>query len=249
MSIAGQALMTTVRDLLTPLVPEPDLHRHFARLMGTKGHAPAQELLREVFGRLPRPDGNFVRDFQTTGFDARIWELYVYAVGLFNGFTVLRPEDSPYFLFERDGLRAWIECVTANPSTTRPPAIPVPGSGDEAVCATTRTRYRSGSEAPSIPSSGQCHRTGTFPTSPVNRSFSQSLTSAIQVGSARTRSDCPLSLRPGCSRDFSTWTAAGNRLPAFRGTRRLEDHPCRLFQPAWRRTRERSVLQLRRNAS
>ena len=120
-------------ELLTPIVEDSALHRHFRSLITGSGHIPAQEMLSEVFRRFPSPDGNLIRDFQTAGFDARIWELYVAAVGLCTGFDVQRPHDRPDFLFERHGVRAWIECVTANPSQIRPDQVPKPGDGEEAV--------------------------------------------------------------------------------------------------------------------
>ncbi len=77
-------------------------------------------MLRRIWDAFPNPDPHFVREFQTAHFDARLWELYVFAVGHFTGFTVTQPHSSPDFLFERAGFEdVWIEAVTANPSETR----------------------------------------------------------------------------------------------------------------------------------
>jgi hypothetical protein len=124
--------VSTGPDLLTP-VEEAALHPNFKILAANAGYAPAREMLREVFARFPNPDGNVIRDFQTAGFDARIWELYVYAVGIHTGFDVQRPYEQPDFLFQRDGIRAWIEAVTANPSQTRGSEVPVKGASEEDV--------------------------------------------------------------------------------------------------------------------
>jgi hypothetical protein len=123
--------VSTGHDLLTPVVEEAALHSNFKILSTSAGYAPARETLREVFARFPSPDGNFIRDFQTAGFDARIWELYVYAVGIHTGFYVQRPHERPDFLFQRDGIRVWIEAVTANPSQTHDSEVPGKGASEE----------------------------------------------------------------------------------------------------------------------
>jgi hypothetical protein len=120
-------------DLLTPVVGETALHPYFKALTTAAGHAPARDMLREVFAQFPNPDGNFVRDFQTAGFDARIWELYLFAVGAYTGFDVQRPHEQPDFLFQRDGMRVWIEATTANPSQTGPNEIPGEGATEEEI--------------------------------------------------------------------------------------------------------------------
>jgi hypothetical protein len=105
-------------DLLTPLpgLSRDLLHRSFVSLIEADVYKPARELLREVWRQLPNPDEHFIREFQTTGFDARIWELIIGSVGLFGPYTLSRPEVAPDFLFEKDGHRAWIEVTTAGKS-------------------------------------------------------------------------------------------------------------------------------------
>ena len=107
-------------DLFAPILPSSELHRSFRILATSRHHEPARDMLREVWQALPHPDRNFIREFQTAHFDARIWELYVFAVGHFGPFTVTQPHESPDLLFERDGFPGvWVEAVTANPSETR----------------------------------------------------------------------------------------------------------------------------------
>lgn len=42
-------------------------------------------------------DGNFVEQFQTTGFDARVWELYLFATLSEVGYVIDRPHPAPDF--------------------------------------------------------------------------------------------------------------------------------------------------------
>ncbi|MEP4196147.1 MAG: hypothetical protein ABJL99_11005 [Aliishimia sp.] len=61
------------------------------------------------------PDGNFVQQFQTHGFDARTFELYLHALFMESDHTLDRNYDRPDFLISRDGLTVAVEAVTANP--------------------------------------------------------------------------------------------------------------------------------------
>jgi hypothetical protein len=112
-------------DLLTPLpdIPENVQHWAFKLLIAEEKYAPARDMLREVWSAFPNPDEHFIREFQTTGFDARVWELVVAAMGQFGPYNVSRPYDAPDFHFERDGLGVWIEATTANPSAKPPQQI------------------------------------------------------------------------------------------------------------------------------
>ncbi|MGB2678505.1 MAG: hypothetical protein WAN12_15590 [Candidatus Acidiferrum sp.] len=103
-------------DLFTPIAPAEKIHKSFEYVRTSESHQASRVLLQKIFDSLPGPDGNFVLDFQTTGFDARIWELYLSA--LFNnlGIRVSRPNDRPDFLLEHNGTKVWVEATTANPA-------------------------------------------------------------------------------------------------------------------------------------
>lgn len=62
------------------------------------------------------PDGNFVEQFQTTGFDARIWELYLFAVLAELRYGVDRTHRAPDFLCSGLLGRFFIEATTVNPT-------------------------------------------------------------------------------------------------------------------------------------
>ena len=109
-------------ELFKPIAPAEKLNRSFKYVCEAPSHAASRSLLQEVFALLPDPDGNFVLDFQTTGFDARIWELYLSALFFNVGLALSRPNDRPDFLVERDGTKVWIEATTANP--TQESAVP-----------------------------------------------------------------------------------------------------------------------------
>lgn len=68
-------------------------------------------------------DGNFVEQFQTTAFDARLWELYLYGYFREEAFIIERPNPAPDFLLQSGTQKIFIEAVTVNPS----PGDPIPG--------------------------------------------------------------------------------------------------------------------------
>ena len=79
--------------MFNPIVPEERLNRLFRIVAGSRQHVPARQELQATFDRLPKPDGNFIKDFQTTGFSARIWELVFAAYAGSIGAVVAQPHE------------------------------------------------------------------------------------------------------------------------------------------------------------
>ncbi len=75
-------------------------------------------MLEDVFKTFKDPDGNFVEQFQTTGFDTRFFELYLHAYFSRSGYTIDRSFPNPDFLVELGGVRAGVEATTVNASTS-----------------------------------------------------------------------------------------------------------------------------------
>ena len=103
-------------DLFSPTRPAPLLHPSFVALASTAKYASTRKLMNDAFARLSDKDGNFVEQFQTTGFDARTFELYVGELLLSEGFQTLGDAPQPDFLMVRDGFRLAVECTTVNPT-------------------------------------------------------------------------------------------------------------------------------------
>ena len=57
-------------------------------------------MLEDVFDSFEDPDGNFKEQFQTTGFDSRFFELYLYSYFSRSGFSVDRSHPYPDFIVE-----------------------------------------------------------------------------------------------------------------------------------------------------
>lgn len=117
-------------DFLTPVVPADKLHRGFRALVDDEGFRAARRLIGEMMRWYEEADGNFIEQFQTTGFDARLWELYLYAMLVETGYAVTRPEQAPDFLAYGLGGELAIEATTVNPSQ-RPDGSLVPSQRPE----------------------------------------------------------------------------------------------------------------------
>jgi hypothetical protein len=104
------------RDLFAPVVAEEKFSPHFRHMLKYRGSAPSRGMMNEVFSSFDDVDGNVVEQFQTTGFDARVWELYLHAYFRDVGFAVMRGRPSPDFVLRRTGHALAVEAVTANPS-------------------------------------------------------------------------------------------------------------------------------------
>jgi hypothetical protein len=61
-------------------------------------------------------DGNFVEQFQTTGFNARVWELYLFAALAEANLEVTHPKPAPDFLARGLNGEFALEATTINPS-------------------------------------------------------------------------------------------------------------------------------------
>jgi hypothetical protein len=113
-------------DLFTPVLHEDALDPNFVALASTEGYSPAREVIASMMHYFHDPDGNFVEQFQTTGFDARIWELYLFAALTELGYAFDRSHSAPDFLCR--GMRGefFVEAVTVNPTTRGGHEVPPP---------------------------------------------------------------------------------------------------------------------------
>jgi hypothetical protein len=103
-------------DFFAPVGAAGRLHPLFRTLTTAEGFSPARGIIGAMMYYFQDPDGNFVEQFQTTGFDARVWELYMFAVLAELRYSVDRAYPAPDFLC--NGLLGsfFVEAVTVNPT-------------------------------------------------------------------------------------------------------------------------------------
>ncbi|MCV6545679.1 MAG: hypothetical protein OIF56_00075 [Cohaesibacter sp.] len=105
-------------DLLS-VAHSSELHEYFKITQNDPGHMPAKMAIKEIGPWLAPSDPHFVREFQTTAFDQRIWELYLWAAFRELGFDVLQPE-APDFFCSSPTASFTVEATTVSPSTSGP---------------------------------------------------------------------------------------------------------------------------------
>lgn len=116
-------------DFFKTVAPDEKLHPYFVILRGSEAHLPAREIINLMAPHFTDIDGNFVEQFQTTGFDARLWELYVHAYLVEEELFFDRDNSAPDFIVEKYGERVGIEAVTVGRQSNNPARYFKPNPG------------------------------------------------------------------------------------------------------------------------
>lgn len=103
-------------DFFTPVVAVEKLNPDFATIRSLEGYSPAVELMKPMMRWYEDADGNFIEQFQTTGFDTRLWELYMFAALVEAGFVFDKQFAMPDFCARNALGELCIEATTVNPS-------------------------------------------------------------------------------------------------------------------------------------
>lgn len=103
-------------DFFTPVVADERLHKHF-KILQEHRYTPALGILNAMMHYFQDPDGNFVEQFQTSAFDARLWELYLFCALTEELCAFDRDKhQAPDFLCNRYTGKFFVEAVTVNPT-------------------------------------------------------------------------------------------------------------------------------------
>ncbi|RKP43482.1 hypothetical protein [Trinickia fusca] len=103
-------------DFFAPVVVPEKLNRDFATISSSEGYSPAVDLIKPMMRWYEDADGNFIEQFQTTGFDARLWELYLFATLVEAGNTFDKAFPMPDFCARSVVGELCVEATTVNPS-------------------------------------------------------------------------------------------------------------------------------------
>src|SRR5258708_6424132 len=106
-------------DFFSPIVEPERLHPDFVNLAGLEGYSPARGIIEPMMRWYEDADGNFIEQFQTTGFDARIWELYLFALFIEAGYAINRSEPVPDFTCDDLVHELCVEATTVNATRDR----------------------------------------------------------------------------------------------------------------------------------
>ena len=89
----------------------------FNLLIENDGFVPARRVIDSIPQDFINKDGNFRKQFQTTEFNQRLWELFLYKLFCNTGFQVIDSEhEYPDFEIEKNGQKIFVEAVSTNPT-------------------------------------------------------------------------------------------------------------------------------------
>ncbi len=111
-------------DFFAPVAPEAAWHPSFRILVTDPRYSPAREIIAAMMRYHSDVDGNFIQQFQTVGFDPRLWELYLFATFTELGFAREGEAVAPDFQFAGLSGRLGVEATTANAPQAGAPAPP-----------------------------------------------------------------------------------------------------------------------------
>lgn len=101
-----------VDDLFMPRAKISKLNPYFRIIAKSPAHSAARNVINEIMPHFFDVDGNFVQQFQTTGFDSRLWELYLFCYFNEEGLQINRDHFAPDFLLSSEDSEVSVEAVT-----------------------------------------------------------------------------------------------------------------------------------------
>ena len=104
------------QNLFDVICDKEKINPHFEKIRSLKEYSSAREIIAEIMPHYKDVDGNFIKDFQTTGFDSRLWELYLFAYLTEERLFINREHEAPDFLILNGSQNIAIEAVTVNAS-------------------------------------------------------------------------------------------------------------------------------------
>lgn len=111
-------------EIMRTQIPDEKLHKNFKIISEGLHHLAARRMIEEIALAFVDIDGNYSKDFQTTGFNARLWELGLFAFLYEQKFNIIRDFNRPDFLISKWGHPLAIEATTVNPTTGEEPPNP-----------------------------------------------------------------------------------------------------------------------------
>ncbi len=104
-------------DIFKPVVDDSRMHDYYKILTNEPCFEAARNLIQEIAYSFVDVDGNYIQQFQCDGFDARLWEMFLY-VYLYNcDFEFNTDHSAPDYYINKYGQECFIEAVTVGPNS------------------------------------------------------------------------------------------------------------------------------------
>ena len=98
-------------DLFSPIVHISKQHPYFIRLANEESFLSARRIINEMMPHFADIDGNYVEQFQSSGFDSRLWELYINSYLVEEQLFINRTKHAPDFMVTKYGKTVGIEAI------------------------------------------------------------------------------------------------------------------------------------------
>jgi hypothetical protein len=103
-------------DVFLPVASPDQLNPAFLQVATRENFTAARRVVERMMPFFQDVDGNFIQQFQTTAFDARVWELYLFAALTKRKIVFDRTYNAPDYLCDFFGYHFFIEATTVNPT-------------------------------------------------------------------------------------------------------------------------------------
>jgi len=100
-----------IADLFSPKVKKSKLDKYFDFISKSPTHSAARNVINEIMPHFFDVDGNFIEQFQTQGFDSRLWELYLFCYFNEEGLIIDRSHFAPDFFLSYCDTSVSVEAV------------------------------------------------------------------------------------------------------------------------------------------
>lgn len=104
-------------DMFSLVVDKSKCHPYFIAVNEMPAHSAAKKLISEITPHFIDIDGNYVEQFQTSGFNSRLWELYLFCYFHEEGLTINREYEAPDFILINENVKVAVEAVIAENKT------------------------------------------------------------------------------------------------------------------------------------
>lgn len=98
-------------NLFNPIANSSNLDPYFNIINSQSTHTAAKTLISEIMPYFFDVDGNFIQQFQTHGFDSRLWELYLFCYFNEEGLKINRKNYAPDFYLSNGDIDIGLEAV------------------------------------------------------------------------------------------------------------------------------------------
>lgn len=118
-------------DFFAPVYETAKLNPNFQRMISEEIFSPALGVIEPMMRWHKDIDGNFIEQFQTNGFDQRIWELYIFAVFNELDFEIDTSANVPDFVAHSIFGSLAVEAATVGPTQKDGKVVPPPPIEEE----------------------------------------------------------------------------------------------------------------------